>query len=116
MTALRRTVLLAAPAVLASAFIAGPALAADGDGTGQPAQVQVAPDGIDIRAPILDLQVGTSDLDGAVTPSPPGDVARITLDADVLFAFDRADLSPSAAGRLAGAADALPASTGPITV
>lgn len=110
----RRTALVALPVALLSALAAGPALGADG--TAGSGQVQVIPGGIDVRAPVLDLQVGTADLDGVVTTSRTGSIARVTLDADVLFAFDRADLSPSATARLAGAADALPASTGPITV
>ena len=115
MTSLRRAALLTLPAVLATVLVATPALADDTVG-GQPAQVLVAPGGIDIRAPILDLQVGTADLDGAVSTTRTGSVARVTLDADVLFAFDRADLSPTAVGRLSGVADALTASNGPIAI
>jgi OOP family OmpA-OmpF porin len=91
---------------------AAPAFAAD-SGTGQ---VRVVPGGTDIRAPILDLRVGSSDLDGSVTTSRTGAVARVTLNADVLFDFDRSDLNPSATGRLDETAAALPASTGPIYV
>lgn len=93
---------------------AGPALA--GTVAPQAGPVRVVPGGIDIRAPVVDLDVTTADLDDAVTTSRTGTVARVTLDADVLFAFDRADLDPAAAGRLAGTADALPASNGPIAV
>lgn len=116
MTALRRTAVLALPAALLPVLLAMPALAGGNGDPGQPAQVQVAPGGIDIRAPILDLQVGTADLDGAVSTTRTGSIARVTLDADVLFAFDRSDLSPTATGRLVGVADALLGSTGSITV
>jgi OOP family OmpA-OmpF porin len=91
---------------------AGPASAADA-GSGA---VRVDPGGEDIRALVLDLRLGSSDLDGAVSTSRTGSIARVTLDADVLFDFDRADLNPAATGRLSGTAGALPASSGPILV
>ena len=78
--------------------------------------VEVAPNGLDIRAVVLDIAVQTSDLDGAVDVTRTGATARVTLDADVLFAFYRADLSPAADSRLAETASALTASTGPVPV
>ena len=115
----RTTLALASVCLGGLVLTAGPAAAAGSDdgtaGAGSGA-VSVVPGGIDIRAVVLDLRVGTADLDGAVSTTRTGTVARVTLDADVLFAFDRADLSPSAQGRLDDTAAALPASTGPIAV
>lgn len=119
MRASRRTAVVAVPLAVLAVLSPGAAAATASEqpDTGPSVdRVQVVPGGLDIRAPVLDLQIGTSDLDGTVSTSRTGNVARVTLDADVLFAFDRADLSPAAGGRLAGTADALPASTGPIAV
>jgi outer membrane protein OmpA-like peptidoglycan-associated protein len=56
---------------------------------------------LDLRLPVRDLALTVDDLDGAVseTVSPAG--TTITLAADVLFPFDRADLTPRAARILA---------------
>jgi outer membrane protein OmpA-like peptidoglycan-associated protein len=109
---LRRHLLVLTTGAVLGLPCAAPAFAADSS-TGQ---VLVQPGGIDILAVVLDLRTGTADLDGAVATTRTGPVARVTLDADVLFAFDKADLSPTAVGRLSGTADALPASSGPIQV
>jgi OOP family OmpA-OmpF porin len=115
----RASLVLASLCVGGLVLTAGPATAAGSDdsgaGTGSGA-VSVVPGGIDISAVVLDLRVGTADLDGAVSTTRTGTIARVTLDADVLFAFDRADLDPSAQGRLDDTAAALPASTGPIAI
>jgi outer membrane protein OmpA-like peptidoglycan-associated protein len=111
------SVLLAGACLGGLVLTAAPAAAGEGGGTdATTGTVRAEPGGIDIRAVVLDLRVGTADLDGAVSTTRTGTVARVTLDADVLFAFDRADLSPSAQGRLDDTAAALPASTGPIQV
>jgi OmpA-OmpF porin, OOP family len=115
----RKVLVLASVCVGGLILTAGPAVASVSDGgsagTGSGA-VSVVPGGIDIHAVVLDLRVGTADLDGAVSTTRTGTVARVTLDADVLFAFDRADLDPAAQGRLDDTATALPVSTGPIAV
>lgn len=62
---------------------------------------------LDITASALDILVPVEDLaDGSIT-AESGSRVELTLAADVLFAFGRAELSPAARTRLAGVAEQL---------
>jgi outer membrane protein OmpA-like peptidoglycan-associated protein len=63
----------------------------------------VAP-ALDIVAPALDIVAPVSSLDESVTEAQIGQQEQISLRTDVLFAFDKSDLSPAASSRLAEAA------------
>ncbi|MEH1166257.1 OmpA family protein [Micromonospora sp. CPCC 205539] len=62
---------------------------------------QVSAPIIDIRAPVEDIYLRTEDLDGNSLEAESGGRIELTLAADVLFAFGKADLSPAARTRLA---------------
>ncbi|MGW3605074.1 OmpA family protein [Micromonospora sp. NPDC005161] len=62
---------------------------------------QVSAPIIDIRAPMEDIYLRTEDLDGHSLEAESGGRIELTLAADVLFAFGKADLSPAARTRLA---------------
>lgn len=53
-----------------------------------------------ITAPVLDISTTVTSLDGSVADERDRDSTRITLAADVLFAFDKAELSPTGTSRL----------------
>ncbi|WP_433309190.1 OmpA family protein [Micromonospora sp. CA-269861] len=55
---------------------------------------------VDIAAPIEDIYLRTEDLDGNTREAESGGRIELTLAADVLFAFGKADLSPAARARL----------------
>ncbi|MFD2764637.1 OmpA family protein [Micromonospora eburnea] len=105
-TALVLGVLLVAPAATAGTaspapgpiVVPGPSVAA---GT------EVLRPALDITAPALDILVPVEDLtDRSITAESPSRV-ELTLAADVLFAFGKAELTPAARGRLAGIAEQL---------
>lgn len=74
--------------------------------TAQTATPGSATDGpaLDLVLPVLDLDLRTSSLDSSVRRSDTSKAIRVTLDADVLFAFNRAQLSGRSANRIAQAA------------
>lgn len=80
------------------ALAGGPADATRAAGTATTAQVS------DLTLPVLDLELETTSLDGAFRRVESRRDVRLTLSADVLFAFDSARLSPRARSRLAAAA------------
>lgn len=89
-------------AVLAGAALAVPAAAVAQDApTGTPARADV----LDLRLPVLDLETPVTSLDGSVSTSAGAREERITLSADVLFRFDRADLGPRARSRIGDVAE-----------
>lgn len=55
---------------------------------------------VDITAPALDIALSTSTLDGSLIDVRGGRQQKVIVAADVLFAFDRADLTPAAKDRL----------------
>ncbi|WP_068927556.1 OmpA family protein [Planobispora rosea] len=74
---------------------------------------------LDLTAPVLDVQGRVLDigervatLDGSLTDESRGTERKITVAADVLFAFDRATLTAKARSRLAQAAKTLAAEAG----
>jgi outer membrane protein OmpA-like peptidoglycan-associated protein len=62
---------------------------------------------LDIVAPVLDIVAPESSLDESISRAQIGNQERFTLAADVLFAFDKADLTPAARSRLREVTDAL---------
>jgi outer membrane protein OmpA-like peptidoglycan-associated protein len=90
----------------------GAGLAAAGALAGLPAtanaQVEELPAESEVRDltfPVLDLDFEVASLDRSVRRVESSEAVRVTLSADVLFRFDRADLSPRARQRLAQAAE-----------
>ncbi|WP_328418153.1 OmpA family protein [Micromonospora sp. NBC_00389] len=77
--------------------VGGPRLEAD-DG-------QVTAPVVDVVAPAVDVFVVTGSVEGDSTEAESTDRVELTLGADVLFAFGKADLSPAAHQRLAQIAD-----------
>lgn len=73
-----------------------PAAGAQDAPAGPASQVDV----LDMTFPILDLDLPISSLDGSISRSDGGKETRITLSADILFAFDKATLSGRAKSRL----------------
>ncbi|WP_410816322.1 OmpA family protein [Micromonospora sp. 050-3] len=61
---------------------------------------QVSSPILDIQAPIEDVFLRTEDLDGNTREAESGGRIELTLAADVLFAFGKADISPAARTRL----------------
>lgn len=90
-----RSALVAATAGL-SLLAAGAGAAVAQDGATAPASPQV----LDLRFPILDLDLPVSSLDGSVRRTEGRRETRITLAADILFAFDRSTLGRRASSRL----------------
>ena len=87
----RRAAALGAALLLAAA---APALAQSG-----------AADGVlDLTLPVQDLSLNTARLDDSLSTRESSDRIAVTLAADVLFAFDRASLTPRAQSRIAEAA------------
>lgn len=91
----------------AVALLVGVALATGAS----PSRAQDAPTGtpdradvLDLTLPVLDLEAPVASLDGSLTSSAGGREERITLAADVLFRFDRADLGGRARSRIADVA------------
>ncbi|GAA3447460.1 OmpA family protein [Planomonospora venezuelensis] len=62
---------------------------------------------IDVRAPVIDIELRIGNLDESIIDADTPARNRITMAADVLFAFDRAALTAEAEERLAQAADML---------
>jgi outer membrane protein OmpA-like peptidoglycan-associated protein len=60
---------------------------------------------LDVVAPAVDVFVVTGDIAGDSTEAESTDRVELTLGADVLFAFGKADLTPAAKQRLARVAD-----------
>lgn len=97
-------------AVLAGVAAAGPAASAS-----QPAAATA--EVRDLTLPVLDLQLETSSLDRSVRRVEGEDDVRLTLAADVLFEFNRAQLSPRAQQRIAQVAEELRrAAPGTVTI
>ncbi len=82
----------------AMALAAGPADFAGAAGAPTTAEVS------ELTLPIIDLELETTSLDGGFRRVEGRRDVRLTLSADVLFAFDSARLSPRARSRLAAAA------------
>lgn len=61
----------------------------------------------DLQLPIHDLTLSVSSLDGSFTDSEDAEERTVTLAADVLFAFDSAELGPQSQASLAEAAEVL---------
>ncbi|WP_444947867.1 OmpA family protein [Micromonospora ureilytica] len=68
---------------------------------------QVSAPIVDIQGPVQDIFLLTEDPDGASLQAESSRRIELTLAADVLFAFGRADLSPTARARLAEIAERL---------
>jgi outer membrane protein OmpA-like peptidoglycan-associated protein len=66
---------------------------------------------LDVVAPVLDIVLSTSPLDGSVTDSIGEDIQSYVLAADVFFAFGSADLTPQASEELARIAGQIADST-----
>ena len=81
-------------ALLAAACLGGLALA--GAAGAQPP----SPGVLDIRLPVLDLELTSSSLDDSVQTAESQRGVRLTLAADVLFRFNKASLTPKARTRL----------------
>jgi len=75
---------------------AAPAVAVAQDGSGPPARADV----VDLQLPIIDISTPVSSLDGSVSRTESAQETRITLSADILFAFDKASLSGKSRSRL----------------
>lgn len=60
---------------------------------------------VDFTAPTVDVFVVTGSVEGDRTDAESGDRVEVTLGADVLFAFGKADLTPAANQRLKEVAD-----------
>lgn len=90
---------------LATAIVGGTAPAAvTAQGTGtSPGDGDARPVG-EITYPVLDLELETSSLDRSVRRFEGDAAVRVTLDADVLFAFNSARLGGAAKSRIAEAA------------
>jgi len=71
-------------------------LAASGGAGAQPPPPGV----LDIRLPVLDLELTSSSLDDSVQTAESQRGVRLTLAADVLFRFNKASLTPKARTRL----------------
>jgi outer membrane protein OmpA-like peptidoglycan-associated protein len=71
-----------------------------------PGKVAKAPV-VDISAPVVGLQLPVSSLDGSLTNVTGGPRQKIIVAADVLFAFDKATLTPAAKSRIDEAAGTL---------
>lgn len=55
---------------------------------------------LDIHAPVVDLSLTVSSIDGSIKETSTDDQRKVTLASDVLFAFDKATLSDKARSRL----------------
>jgi outer membrane protein OmpA-like peptidoglycan-associated protein len=62
---------------------------------------------LDLTAPVLDIELRVANLDESVTDSKRGNQRKLTVAADVLFAFDKAALTKKASSRLEQAAATL---------
>lgn len=78
--------------VPATSMVPGPTL--------DPGSNQVTAPIVDIDTPAEDIFVRTEDLEGASRAAESGGRIELTLAADVLFAFGKADLSPAARATL----------------
>ncbi|MBM7488797.1 outer membrane protein OmpA-like peptidoglycan-associated protein [Micromonospora luteifusca] len=97
-------------------LVPAPAGAAPGGTAGAPTTVvdgprpgadggQVTTPVVDVVAPAVDVFVVTGSVEGDSTEAESFDRVELTLGADVLFAFGKADLSPAAHQRLAQIAE-----------
>ncbi|MEQ4303557.1 OmpA family protein [Plantactinospora sp. B6F1] len=59
---------------------------------------------VDVQAPMVDVFLVSGDVDGDSTEAESADRVEVTIGADVLFAFGKAELTPAASQRLAQAA------------
>jgi len=74
-------------------------------------------DTVGLTLPVYDVKLRTLALDGALAGTESGGRATLTLRADVLFAFNKADLTPAAQQVIAVAAARMRAGvTGPVTI
>ncbi|GIH78402.1 OmpA family protein [Planobispora longispora] len=67
---------------------------------------------LDMQGRVLDISERIATLDGSLTDESRGAERKIIVAADVLFAFDKATLTPKARSRLAQAAKTLAAEAG----
>ena len=56
---------------------------------------------VDLTTPVLDIVLGTESIDGSIGVAQGGSTTTVTVSADVLFAFDKAALTPAARAKLA---------------
>ncbi|GII02748.1 OmpA family protein [Planobispora takensis] len=70
---------------------------------GPPARAPV----VDVHAPVVDIELRVSDLNESIIDADTPARSRITMAADVLFAFDKATLTAKAGEQLARAATVL---------
>lgn len=90
------------PRLLATGLAIAGALASGAAGATAASAQSRAPV-LDLVLPVLDLDLATASLDNSVRRSDTSKAIRLTLDADVLFAFNRARLSGRAGDRIADA-------------
>lgn len=90
-----------ASALAAVAALLGPAGSVQ---AGQP-----RPEALDIDFGVTDLVLSAESLDSSVSDAESATQVQTTLAADVLFEFDRADLSPAAGAALAQVAESIKA-------
>lgn len=83
-----------------AALVAAACLGALAASSGASAQPLSAPVVLDIRLPVVDLELTSSSLDDSVQTEESEREVRLTLSADVLFRFNKASLSPKARSRL----------------
>ncbi|WP_030917797.1 OmpA family protein [Streptosporangium amethystogenes] len=95
---------------LALTLVTGPAAAAWADPEDTAAGVE------DVLAPVEDVIAEVESLDGAESESKQGDQVTVTLTSDVLFALDRAVLTPRARQRLRQVAERIQADSAGGTV
>jgi outer membrane protein OmpA-like peptidoglycan-associated protein len=82
-------------------LVAAAAFAAAGPAPSVAQDESVSADVLDLALPVVDLLLETSSLDRTVRRTEGAEDVRVTLAADVLFAFNRARLSPRAGKRIA---------------
>ncbi|GIH75787.1 OmpA family protein [Planobispora longispora] len=93
-------------AALAALAVAAPSPAPTqdpGPAPGPPARAPI----VEIRAPVVDIELRVSDLEESIIDADTPARSRITMAADILFAFDRATLTARADKQLARAAATL---------
>jgi len=101
----RRRTAIGALLTVATAAALNPSWSAAQDEPGAAASEPSTAEVRDLTLPVLDLSLATSSLDGSVRRIEGRDEVRVTLAADVLFEFNRANLTRRAGNRIEQVAD-----------